>query len=149
MPEKKSIKEKFENMDFKGKEYLQRLNIFKSTADDAIKNAEMYDSNIITSNEEYINKLQEGDREEFEILKENMKKAESEEEREAIRTRMREMQDKRYEKDTENKVFYEKQQEVHNNNNMKILGAVAVAAGLVKFRKPLIEAGKAIIKKKV
>ena len=77
-----------------------------------------------------------------------MEKAETAEEREAIRKRMEEMDKERYEKDTENKVFYEKQQENHRNHNLKILGSVAVVSGLVyKFRTPLMEVGKKMITK--
>lgn len=78
----------------------------------------------------------------------NMEKAESEEERSAIRSRLAEMNAQRYKKDTENKEFYEKQQESHRNHNLKILTSVAVITGLAyKFRKPLMNAGKALITK--
>ena len=84
----------------------------------------------------------------MEVLKQNMEKADTAEEREAIRKRMAEMQRARYEKDTENKKFCEDQQENHRNHNLKILTAIAVASGLVyKFRKPIIEAGKKLITK--
>lgn len=65
-----------------------------------------------------------------------------------IRKRIAEMQKERYAKDTENKQFYERQQEGHRNHNMKILGSLAVVSGLVyTFRKPLAEAGKKLITK--
>ena len=77
-----------------------------------------------------------------------MEKAESEEERSAIRSRLAEMNAQRYKKDTENKEVYEKQQESHRNHNLKILTSVAVITGLAyKFRKPLMNAGKALITK--
>ena len=73
---------------------------------------------------------------------------ESEEERSAIRSRLAEMNAQRYKTDTENKEFYEKQQESHRNHNLKILTSVAVITGLAyKFRKPLMNAGKALITK--
>ena len=99
-------------------------------------------------NDEYIKKLREADATEYDILKANMEKAESEEERSAIRSRLAEMNAQRYKKDTENKEFYEKQQESHRNHNLKILASVAVITGLAyKFRKPLMNAGKALITK--
>ena len=58
------------------------------------------------------------------------------------------MNAQRYKKDTENKEFYEKQQESHRNHNLKILTSVAIITGLAyKFRKPLMNAGKALITK--
>lgn len=149
MSDKSTIKAKMDKLNLKSKDYLQRLNIFKDTATDALDDAGKFDSTIIASNEEYIIKLQEGDKEELEILKLNMEKAETEEEREAIRLRMKEMREEKYKKDTENKEFYENQQDSHRKHVMKILGAVAVTAGLVKFRKPIMDVGKKMLTKKI
>ena len=77
-----------------------------------------------------------------------MAKAESVEERQAIRDRMAEMKKERYEKDTENKSFYETQQSSHKNYTLQILGSTAIVAGLYKFRKPLLGIGKKLISKR-
>ena len=100
------------------------------------------------ANKVFFLSAEEADNAEYEILKLNMEKAESDEERAAIRKRIAEMQKERYVKDTENKQFYERQQESHRNHNLKILGSLAVVSGLVyTFRKPLAEAGKKLITK--
>ena len=124
------------------------MTIYKDSAVNAMKDSLEFDKKIVESNDEYIKKLREADATEYDILKANMEKAESEEERSAIRSRLAEMNAQRYKKDTENKEFYEKQQESHRNHNLKILTTVAVITGLAyKFRKPLMNAGKALITK--
>ena len=124
------------------------MTIYKDSAVNAMKDSLEFDKKIVESNDEYIKKLREADATEYDILKANMEKAESEEERSAIRSRLAEMNAQRYKKDTENKEFYEKQQESHRNHNLKILTSVAVITGLAyKFRKPLMNAGKALITK--
>ena len=58
------------------------------------------------------------------------------------------MDKERYAKDTENKTFYEKQQEAHRSHNLKILGSAAIVSGLVyKYRKPLMDMGRKLITK--
>lgn len=132
----------------KSEDKISKIQMFKETANNAISDATEFDKTILKSNEEYVNKLCEADNAEYEILKLNMEKAESNEERSTIRKRMVEMQKERYAKDTENKQFYERQQENHRNHNLKILGSLAVVSGLVyTFRKPLAEAGKKLITK--
>jgi len=74
-----------------------------------------------------------------------MEKAETEVERQAIRDRMVEMKKERYQKDTENKEFYEKQQNNHKNYTLQILTSVAAVAGVIKFRKPIMDIGKKLI----
>lgn len=130
----------------KNEEHMKKVHVYKETAINAMQDALQFDTTIVESNDGYMEKLKEADSTEYEILKMNMEKADSAEEREAIRQRMAEMDKERYEKDTENKEFYEKQQESHRNHNLKILGSVAVVTGLVyKFRKPIMEAGKKLI----
>ena len=63
---------------------------------------------------------------------------------------MVEMRKERDAKDTENKAFYEKLQENHENNNLKIIGSVAVVLGFAyKYRKTYIGCRKNIITNKV
>lgn len=132
----------------KAEDSIRRMTIYKDSAVNAMKDSLEFDKKIVESNDEYIKKLREADATEYDILKANMEKAESEEERSAIRSRLAEMNAQRYKKDTENKEFYEKQQESHRNHNLKILTSVAVITGLAyKFRKPLMNAGKALITK--
>lgn len=127
---------------------IQKVHMYKDIANNAMKDALEFDKKIIESNDTYIDKLRLANSTEYEILKINMEKAESSEEREAIRKRMAEMDKEHYTKDTENKAFYRQQQESHRNYNLKILGSVAVVSGLVyKFRKPILEAGKKLIKR--
>lgn len=127
---------------------IRKMTIYKDSAVNAMKDSLEFDKKIVESNDEYIKKLREADATEYDILKANMEKAESEEERSAIRLRLAEMNAQRYKKDTENKEFYEKQQESHRNHNLKILTSVAVITGLAyKFRKPLMNVGKALITK--
>lgn len=130
----------------KSEEHMRKVHVYKDTAINAMQDASQFDTTIVESNDGYMEKLKEADSTEYEILKMNMEKADSAEEREAIRQRMAEMDKERYAKDTENKEFYEKQQESHRNHNLKILGSVAVVTGLVyKFRKPIMEAGKKLV----
>lgn len=132
----------------KKEDTLRKMHMYKETAIAAMNDAAQFDRKIIEANDEYINKLKEADNTEYEILRVNMEKAETEEEREAIRNRLAEMNSQRYTKDTENKGFYEKQQESHRNHNLKILVSVAAVTGLVyKFRKPIMEAGKVLLTK--
>ena len=132
----------------KAADSIRKMTIYKDSAVNAMKDSLEFDKKIVESNDEYIKKLREADATEYDILKANMEKAESEEERSAIRSRLAEMNAQRYKKDTENKEFYEKQQESHRNHNLKILASVAVITGLAyKFRKPLMNAGKALITK--
>lgn len=132
----------------KAEDSIRKMTIYKDSAVNAMKDSLEFDKKIVESNDEYIKKLREADATEYDILKANMEKAEREEERSAIRSRLAEMNAQRYKKDTENKEFYEKQQESHRNHNLKILTSVAVITGLAyKFRKPLMNAGKALITK--
>lgn len=127
---------------------MNKINMYKDAAVNAMKNVTEFDSKIIDSNDEYLDKLLKADASEYELLKENLKVAESQEERVEIRKRMAEMKKERYEKDTENKEFYEKQQESHKNYTKQILISVATVAGIVyKLRKPILETGKQLLKK--
>lgn len=119
--------------------------MYKDTATNAMKNVLEFDSEIIKSNDKYLEVLLRADQSEYDILNENMKTAETAEERQAIRVRMKEMKQERYEKDTENKAFYEKQQVNHKNYTLQILGSMAVVTGLVRFQKPLMDIGKKLI----
>ena len=127
---------------------LRKLSIYKDIAKTAMGNISDFDKKILDANNEYLEKLCQADQPEYNILLENLKLAESEEERAAIRARMIEMKKERYQKDTENKTFCDKQQEKHKYGILQIVGSVAVATGIVyKFRKPLVEASKKLIAK--
>lgn len=117
----------------RSEEHMRKVHVYKDTALNAMQDASQFDTTIVESNDGYMEKLREADSTEYEILKMNMEKAETAEEREAIRKRMAEMDKERYAKDTENKAFYEKQQEAHRNHNLKILGSVAIVSGLVYY----------------
>lgn len=126
---------------------VRKVNMYKDTAINAMKNVTEFDSKVIDSNDEYLHRLLQADASEYEILKENLSVAESQEERAEIRKRMAEMKKERYEKDTENKEFYIKQQESHKNYTKQVLCSVAAVAGLVyTFRKPIMETGKKLLK---
>lgn len=132
----------------KEEDKIRKIQMFKETVNNFISDATEFDKAVLELNEVYVNKLCEADKAEYEILKLNMEKAESDEERAAIRIRIAEMQKERYAKDTENKQFYERQQENHRKNSLKILGSLAVVSGLAyRFKKPLAEEGKKLIKK--
>lgn len=127
----------------KQNEKLKKFNVYKDTVLSAIRDNAQFDTAIVKSNENYMIKLSEADKSEYELLKINMQKAESADEREKIRNYMVEMCKERDAKDTENKVFYEKLQENHENYNLKIIGSVAVVLGFAyKYRKPILDAGK-------
>lgn len=129
--------------------FLHKANIYKEAAQNAIDNVSKFDSIVVKSNEMYPEALQRADSEEYTILSENLKLADTAEERAAIRNRMVEMKKERYEKDTENKTFYENQQINHKNYTKQVLTSVAAVSGLVfMFRKPLIDAGKKFISPK-
>lgn len=128
---------------------LRKLNIYKEAAKTAMDNISDFDKKILDSNNDYIEKLCQADQTEYNILLENLKLTDSEEERAAIRARMVEMKKERYQKDTENKEFCDKQQENHKHGILQIVGSVAIVTGVVyKFRKPLMEAGKKLITKR-
>lgn len=127
----------------KQNEKLKKFNVYKDTALSAIRDNTQFDTAIVKLNENYMIKLREADKSEYELLKINMQKAESADEREKIRNYMVEMRKERDAKDTENKAFYEKLQENHENNNLKIIGSVAVVLEFAyKYRKPILDAGK-------
>ena len=135
--------------DKKREDSIRNKHIYKEVAINAIKNVTEFDTKVIESNDEYLEKLRQADSSEYEILKINMEKAESNEERQAIRDRMAEMKKERYEKDSENKEFYEKQQREHKNFNLQVLGSVAFVTGLViKYRKPIMNMGKKLLIRK-
>lgn len=126
---------------------MQKITMYKDTSLSAMKNVLEFDTLIIKSNSEYLDELLQADKTEYEILKDNMAKAESVEERQAIRDRMAEMKKERYEKDTENKSFYEIQQSSHKNYTKQVLLSVAIGTGLFKYRKPIISFAKKLISK--
>lgn len=139
---------RIKKQDVKRKDIIQKTNMYKDTAVNAMKNVLEFDSMAIKSNDEYLAALLLADKSEYDILKANMEKAETAEERQAIRSRMAEMKKERYIKDTENKVFYEKQQTSYKNYTLQILCSIAAVTGLaVKFKKPLMDAGKKLITK--
>ena len=132
----------------KSETLLRKITLYKDTAINAMNNEKEFGTAVIQSNDGYLEKLLKADETEYAILKDNMARAESETERQAIRDRMAEMKKERYAKDTENKSFYERQEDKHKTYTLQVLGSVAVVAGLtVKFRKPLVEAGKKLISK--
>ncbi len=132
--------------DRKREVFLHKAKMYKDVAINAIEDVSEYDSKVLQYNDKYLNELVQADKPEYEILKENMEKAETEEERQIIRNRMAEMKKERYQKDTENKAFFEKQQTHHKNFNLQVLGSLAIVTGLVvKFRKPIINVGKKLI----
>ena len=133
----------------KNADNIKKATVYADTAKNAMDDVTKFDSMIIKSNDDYLEKLAQADKIEYDILKENMAKAETAEERQVIRDRMAEMKKERYAKDTENKTFYENQQTEHKNYTLRVLGSVAVVTGLVyKFRKPIADFGKALITKK-
>ena len=127
---------------------FRKANLYKDATMNALKEVTEFDSKIINSNDKYLEILKEADSIEYEILKENMAKAETEVERQSIRDRMAEMKKERYQKDTENKEFYEKQLNNHKNYTLQILASVAAVAGVIKFRKPIMNIGKKMITKR-
>lgn len=83
----------------------KKFNVYKDTALSAIRDNTQFDTAIVKSNENYMIKLNEADKSEYELLKINMQKAGSADEREKIRNHMVEMRKERDTKDTENKAF--------------------------------------------
>ena len=132
----------------KREEVVCKLDIYKGAVVNAMEKVTEFDSVVVKSNEVYLERLLEADKLEYDILKENMKKADTIEERETIRRRMAEMKKERYEKDTENKDYYVKQQTRHKNYTLQVLGSIGVLTGLVvKYRKPIMNLGKKLITK--
>ncbi|MBD5499431.1 MAG: hypothetical protein HDR11_17070 [Lachnospiraceae bacterium] len=144
MKENNLIKKSGKN-DFK----LRKLNLYKDSAITAMDNISDFGKKVLDTNNEYLEKLCKADQPEYNILLENLKIANSEDERTAIRARMAEMKKERYQKDTENKEFCDRQRENHKHSILQIVGSVAVITGVVayKFRKPLMEASKKLITK--
>mgnify|MGYP000357352579 FL=1 len=132
----------------KSETMLRKITLYKDAAINAMNNEKEFGTAVIQANDSYLETLLKADETEYAILKDNMARAESETERQAIRDRMAEMKKERYAKDTENKGFYERQEDKHKTYTLQVLGSVAIVAGItVKFRKPLIEAGKKLISK--
>lgn len=128
---------------------IKRASLYKDAAITTIKDLTAYDSMLMESNEEYMERLTRSDKEEYDILKLNMQSAESETEREAIRKALADMSKDRAIKDTENKAFYEKQQKEHNENSRKILSSVfwalAIGSGIglgVYYGRPALMVAK-------
>lgn len=146
MEENNFIKKPSKN-DFK----LRKLNLYKDSAITAMDNISDFGQKVLDTNNEYLEKLCLADQPEYNILLENLKLANSEDERAAIRARMAEMKKERYQKDTENKEFCDKQHENHKHSIFQIVGSVAAIAELgfiaYKFRKPLIKTSKNLISK--
>lgn len=135
----------------RGQNDIRRSCIYKDAALNMIKDSTAYGSMLIESNEEYMEHLTKSDKEEYDILKLNMMKSESEPERELIRREMADMREARTMKDTENKAFYERQQQEHSDNSRKILNSIflAVIIGSVggvgyKYRKPILATCKSL-----
>lgn len=130
------------------KSVMERISLYKSTAEKAIEDSSEFDTKLVDTNSDYMDILVRADQEEYEMLKLNYEKADTPEERREIRERMKEMKRERYDKDTENKKFLEEQQNKHKNHNLQILGSLAAVTGLVyTFRKPIMKAGKTLISK--
>lgn len=125
---------------------LRKLNLYKDSAITAMDNVSDFDKKVLDTNNEYLEMLSRADQPEYDILLENLKLADSKEERADIRARMAEMKKERYQKDTENKGFYDRQQENHKHSILQIVGSVAVVTGVIyQFRKPLMNVGKKLI----
>lgn len=125
-----------------------RKNLYTETAKNAMKSVSEFDSMIIKANDNYIDVLVQADKPEYDILQENMAKADTAEERQAIRDRMAEMKKERYAKDTENKGFHENREKSYKNYTLQILTSVVAVTGLAyKYRKPLANMGKKLISK--
>lgn len=67
-----------------------------------------FDSKVRKANEEYLNALTQADKLGYDVSMKNMEKAEAVEERQSIRDRMAEMKKERYQKDSENIIYYDK-----------------------------------------
>lgn len=145
MSESKSIVIKESN---KNQNLMDRINVYKATAEKAMDDSSMFDAKLMDINSDYMNILVKADQEEYNMLKINYEKADTPEERREIRERMKEMKKERYDKDSENKKFLKEQQSNHKNHNLQILGSIALVANLAyTFRKPIIKAGKSFITK--
>lgn len=92
---------------------IKRAGIYKDAAIDTIKDSTAYDSMLMESNEEYMERLTKADKEKYDILRLNMQMTESESERASIRQVMADMRKDRVIKDTENMAFYVKLQNVN------------------------------------
>jgi hypothetical protein len=135
--------------DEKRADVIRKTNMYMDTAVNAMTKVTEFDTKIVEANDEYLEKLRQADCSEYDILKINMDRAETETERQAIRDRMAEMKKERYIKDTENKSFYESQQTAHKKYTLQVLTSMAAVTGLVvKFRKPLMTIGKKMIAKR-
>lgn len=99
-------------------EIISEMNLSEDIAAKAMQNVHEIYSEMSRSNSEYMNKLVEADKAEYDVLVINMQKAESEEERANIRDRMKEMKKERYDMDTENKNF------------LKNLGILIICGGI-------------------
>ena len=124
---------------------IRKIEIFKEAAVDEIKNSTELDKKIVEEKSTYREKISSSHTEEYKILAKNMEKADTPEERQAIRDQMESI---RKDEREEAKDFNEFADNVHGNHHkhsMQVLGAIAITAGLVKFRKPIMDFGKSLI----
>ena len=116
-----------------------KLDFLTNTCNHSLNKVTEFDTNVINANNDYLIKISESGSKEADMLIENMKLAESPEERKEIRERFKEIRKENFEKDTENKQFYKEQQSQHKNYADWIV--VSTAGLLYGIRKPLIEGG--------
>ena len=130
-------------------ENLAKCNIYKDAATMAMKDSTAYDTMLMESNEEYMERLSKADASEYEILKLNMLTATNPKERESIRKALTDMRKDRAVKDTEHKAYCKAMQKEHNDNNKKILYSIIVTLGLgglgYYYRKPLLNASRKLV----
>ncbi len=128
---------------------LNKLSMCMDAAKVGMRDLFDFNSKVLEVNNEYLERLCRADQPEYDILLENLRLATTEEERAAIRARMAEMKKERDQKDTENKMFFDKQQDRHKHATLQILVYVACVTGVVTYknRKPLMETAKKLITK--
>ncbi|NDO45256.1 hypothetical protein [Clostridium sp. MD294] len=110
---------------------LHQLDIYKDIVQTGMNNLSNYDMQIIDDNAEYLEKLYKANQPAYDILFENMKNADSPEERADIRKTIIEIQRNSCSKDTENKEFYSKCQESHTDNIFQIFKCVSYVLTVV------------------
>ena len=128
---------------------LKKMEFYKDSAIEAIRNTIEFDKKIIDSKIEYRDKISASHEDEYRLLQRNYEMAKTEEERSAIREQMSDIRRTEREEAKDYDAFADDVQSKHNEQILKILFSVAVTTGLVKVSKPLISAGKNLIKSKL
>lgn len=113
-----------------------------------MRNSFEFSKKVVEEKSTYRDKISQAYETEYRILEKNLELATSEEERQEIRRQMADIRDSAREESKDFNQFADNIQKEQHDHTLKILTSMAVVAGLVKFRKPLLDFGKNLLQLK-